>query len=920
MHGRRNQPGRNKPADALSLAFYAAATLLFPLLSTSRPLNAQNSGADLHVEVKDPSGAPTRASGTLSGPVVRHSFRTDALGSYTFQHLAAGRYRLDVSKIGFATQSITIDLPESGTISRIVTMELAPRVAKIDVVEAAPLPGTDVPIEQIPAPVQTASAGDIDQSGSLNLSDFMNQRLSAVHINQNQENPYQPDLNYRGYTASPLLGTPEGISVYMDGVRQNQPFGDIVAWDLIPKIAISEMALIPGSNPIFGLNTLGGAISIQTKDGYSAPGGSLQISGGSFGRRAAEAEYGWSNSHGLSLYAAGNLFREDGWRQFSPSEVRQAFTKAGWQNGNTFINLSFGYADNWLTGNGLQDIRFLARRYSSVYTIPDITWNHSPSVNLSLRHNLTSKLTLSGNAYFRYIRADTTNGDINENSFDQSLYTLSAADISALTAAGYTGFPTTGNSATQPVPYWPCIAQGLEKGEPAVKCTGIITNTYNKQNNWGVSGQGSWLVSHNRLTGGVAWDRSSITFQQGTQFGYLNPDKTTFTPINSFADGSTTLDDVPVDRRVNLHGGINSVGVYVADAITLGRSLAITLAGRFNRTTIDNVDRLPPVNDESRGSLNGNYSFNRFNPAVGVTYNALKFASVYFSYSEANRAPTAIELGCADPNDPCNLPNALVGDPPLKQVVTRTFEAGIRGKMESNLRWSAGWFHGANHDDVLFVASQQTGFGYFTNFGETQRQGAEISVSGKIRWLTLGGNYTFLNATYQSSQTVGGGSNSLNDGGPGMEGDITVQPGDRIPQLPSNIFKTWAEYRPFSNLSFDLDFDAVGRSFARGNENNLHQPDGVYYLGPGFSPGYGVINLAGHYQITKRVQLFAQINNLLNHRYYTAAQLGPTPYDDAGTFITRPFPPVDGDYPIRNTTFVAPGAPIGAWGGIRFRF
>jgi len=113
----------------------------------------------------------------------------------------------------------------------------------------------------------------------------------------------------------------------------------------------------------------------------------------------------------------------------------------------------------------------------------------------------------------------------------------------------------------------------------------------------------------------------------------------------------------------------------------------------------------------------------------------------------------------------------------------------------------------------------------------------------------------------------------------------------------------------------------VGRAFARGNENNLDQPDGVFYLGPGFSPGYGVASLGAHYQVQKRVQLFIQIDNLLNHRYYTAAQLAPSPYNNAGNFIPRPFGSnAAGDSPIRTTTFFAPGAPIGAWGGIRFNF
>jgi outer membrane receptor protein involved in Fe transport len=553
----------------------------------------------------------------------------------------------------------------------------------------------------------------------------------------------------------------------------------------------------------------------------------MAVSGGSFGRRAGEFQYGGSNSRGWNWYLAGNLFHENGWREHSPSEVRQSFGKLGWQDGNTAISLSFAYADNWLTGNGLQDFRFIEQDYRSVYSIPDVTWNRSPSFNLSVRHTLTSHLSFSANAYFRYIRADTTNGDLNSQSFDGSLYDLSPADINALTAAGYSGFPATGNATSEPFPFWACIAQGLLHAEPIETCTGIITNTFTKQHNYGLSGQASWLVSHNRVTAGTAWDRSSMTFQQGTRFGYLNPDRITVTPINAFADGSTMQDGVPVGTRVNLRGLISTFSLYATDTLTIGKSLALTFSGRYNRTPIDNLDRLPPAPVAgSRGSLNGQYVFERFNPAAGLTYSPTHFAGLYFSYSEASRAPTAIELGCADPTEPCNLPNALVSDPPLKQVVTKTFEAGVRGTLESNLRWSAGWFRGANYNDLLFVASEQTGFGYFTNFGQTRRQGAEASLSARAGKFTLGGNYTFVSATYQSSQIIDGGSNSTNDAGPGMDGNITVQPGDHIPQIPGNLLKAFAEYQPTAKISIDVDFLAVGRSYARGNENNQDQPDG----------------------------------------------------------------------------------------------
>jgi outer membrane receptor protein involved in Fe transport len=899
------------------LALYAAVALLWPV-----HLRAQSLTGEIHLEVKDPSGAAMQAAGNLQGlsePVSR-SFQTDAQGMYTVASLPYGRYRLEISREGFASQSALIDVESGAPISRTITMTLRPQAVNVNVVAATPLPGTDVPVDEIPAPVQTASARDIEQSGSLDLSDLLNRRLSGVYVNENQENPFQPDVNYRGYTASPLLGTPEGLSVYMDGVRQNQPFGDIVAWDLIPKIAISEVALMPGSNPLFGLNTLGGALSIETKDGVSQPGGSLQLSGGSFGRRAGEFEYGGSSPKGLNWYVAGNLFHEDGWRVASPSDVRQGFAKVGWQRSNTAVFLSGSYADNELHGNGLQDFRTLNKDYSSVYSIPDITWNRSPSLNLGLRHSVNSNLIFSGNVYFRHIRADTNNGDINEGSFDESLYNLSAADIAALTAAGYRGFPTTGNSTTEPFPFWRCIAQGLEKSEPIEKCTGINTRTSTKQTNYGLSGQASWFVARNHITAGAAWDRSNLSFQQASQFGYLNPDHITFTLINSFADGSTNQDGVPVDTRVNLYGLVNTFSLYATDTLSMGKALALTFSGRYNHTSIDNSDRLPMDPTGARGSLNGQYAFDRFNPAVGVTYTPSRFATVYFSYSEGSRAPTAIELGCADPTEPCNLPNALVSDPPLKQVVARTFEAGLRSAGERRLRWNVGYFHEENYNDLLFVASQQTGFGFFTNFGQTRRQGVEVDLSARLQKFTVGGDYTFLDATYQSSQTVNGGSNSTNDGGVGLDGNITVGPGDRIPQIPQHMFKAYVDYQPVRKLSVDLDVRAVSSSYARGNENNQDQPDGVFYLGPGTSPAYGVVDLGAHYQLHPRVQLFVQIDNLLNRRYYTGAQLGPSPYDNSGNFIPRPFPSVGGDFPIRTTTFFAPGAPIGAWGGMRFKF
>jgi outer membrane receptor protein involved in Fe transport len=895
----------------------AISTVCLVVLGAS--FAAAQTNGDIRLQIKDPSGAAVRASGTLRNLDAKTEthFETDAQGAYEFTNLPYNRYEIQVTKEGFATRTARVDVRSATPVAQTLTLAISSQSETVTVASVAPLPGTTVSKDDIPMNIQTAGGKEIDNSGALDLSDFMNRKLTGVYINNNQENPFQPDLNYRGYTASPLLGTPEGLSAYVDGVRQNQPFGDVVAWDLIPKIAIQEMALVPGSDPVFGLNTLGAAVSVRTKDGRSTPGTSLGIDGGSFGRRDGTFEHGGSNSKGLNWYAAGNWFREDGWRLYSPSQVRQVFGKAGYVNGKTSISLGFSYADNNLTGNGSTDTRFLAKNYRAVNTIPDVTWNRSPALTLNASHSFTSHFNVSGAAYFRYVRADTTNGDLNDDSFTESLYNLSAADIVALTAAGYKGFPTTGNSTTEPFPFWRCIAQALEFSAPSEKCTGVFTRTYDKQHSWGGSAQGNWFDNHNNLAFGTSLDRSGLTYQQNGQFGYLNPDSVSITPINSFEDGSTNSDGLPVDTRVNLHGIANAFGLYATDTIRVTPNLAFTASGRFNHAGIDDFDRIPGTNP-SRGSLNGNYTFNRFNPAVGFVYTPIHVASLYFSYSEANRAPTAIELGCADPTHPCNLPNALVADPGLKQVVAKTFEGGIRSAGEGNLRWSAGWFRAENTNDILFIASQQTGFGYFVNYGKTLRQGAEISVSKNYRWFTIGGNYTFLDATFQSTQLLGSASNSTNDAGLGQEGNITVNPGDQIPQTPRNIFRAYLAVHPTAKLSIDIDFNAVGRSFARGNENNQDQPDGVYYLGPGFSPGYAVANVGAHYQLTHNFQFFVQLDNIFDHHYYTAAQLNTTPFDNNGNFIPRPFPS-DPDA-VRNSTFFSPGAPFGAFGGMKVTF
>jgi outer membrane receptor protein involved in Fe transport len=226
----------------------------------------------------------------------------------------------------------------------------------------------------------------------------------------------------------------------------------------------------------------------------------------------------------------------------------------------------------------------------------------------------------------------------------------------------------------------------------------------------------------------------------------------------------------------------------------------------------------------------------------------------------------------------------------------------------------------------LFVTAPQTGFGYFKNFGKTLRQGLELSFDTTvIKRVNLGVNYTFLDATFQSPETVNGSGNSSNNdaqnGQPGLEGTINIAPGNRMALTPRHMAKGFAEIQVTRKFNLNLNVTAFSQSYARGNENNQHQPDGVVYLGPGYSAGYAVMNLGGRYQLRKRIELFGQITNLADRKYVTAAQLGPMGFNPLnGNYLARPLPATNGDFPVRQSTFYAPGAPRTIWGGVRIAF
>ncbi|HKT94001.1 MAG TPA: TonB-dependent receptor, partial [Paraburkholderia sp.] len=280
------------------------------------------------------------------------------------------------------------------------------------VVGTTPLLGIGTPLAKVPANVQTVSAQDIATQHRETLTDFFAANLPGVSVTDAQGNPFQMNLNYRGFTASPVLGTPQGLSVFVDGVRVNEPFGDVVNWDLIPTGAIDKIQLIPGSNPVYGLNTLGGAIAITTKNGRTSPGGDIDLSGGSWGRKSAQFEQGGTFGPHVDYYANANVTNDNGWADHNASRVRQAFGKLRYIDDDTTLSISGGGADNQLYGSQTIPRSFLDNP-KQAYTFPDLNRNSVGYLTLSGDHFFNDNVELSGNAYYRHLRNENVSSNNN---------------------------------------------------------------------------------------------------------------------------------------------------------------------------------------------------------------------------------------------------------------------------------------------------------------------------------------------------------------------------------------------------------------------------------------------------------------------------------------------------------------------------
>lgn len=754
----------------------------------------------------------------------------------------------------------------------------------VDVVGTSPIPGLEQPRNEIPSNVQSIDAATLRNSQAVSLPELFGTQMPSVNVNQIQGNPFQADVNFRGFTASPLLGTPQGLSVYMDGVRVNEPFGDVVNWDLIPRSAIRGMDLIPGSNPLFGLNTLGAALAVHTKDGFDDAGTEVELSGGSFNRRELDVSHGAKLTPDTAVFLSGSWLKEDGWRDFSPSDVRQFFGKLSHRGEKTDLDVSLTHADNDMIGNQLlPETRYAVDR-SGIFTRPDDTVNRLTAITVNAGYWLNDDARISGTLYHRRNRQHTVNGDVNGD-FEggPNDARCNPADFSA------------------PQDVAACNA-AIASGGTNVN-TAVLNRSATRQNGSGFSLQYSSYGTRNQFAFGTTYDGSHSRFAQTAQDGVFDATR-----------GVTTTGVETQD--VGVHGSTRSWGLFLTDTWKPVTSVGLTLSGRFNDTRVQTVDEL----NSAPPNLDANFSYRKFNPAAGLTWNFAPGTTFYASLGQGSRAPTPIELGCADPNQPCKLPNAMQSDPYLKQVVTRTLEAGLRGHAGA-INWNAGAFMAENRDDILFVATS-TGLGYFTNFGRTRREGVELGMNGRIGQFTVRANYTYVLATFRSSACLLGDGNSSQGQSAactagGQTNEILVQPGNHIPGIPEHNLKIGIGWDVSDRVNLFADFVGYSSQYVRGNENNQHLAGvnafGDTFLGSGEIPGYGVVNIGANARVSNGWEVFGRIDNLFDRRYASAGALAQNQFNAAGTFLTD-----SGTW--ASETFLAPGAPRAAWIGVRYRF
>jgi iron complex outermembrane receptor protein len=749
----------------------------------------------------------------------------------------------------------------------------AQSVPDVNVVGSTPLLGSGVDRDRIPAATNVLTQQDITRTGVPSLTGAILDNIPGATVNDVESNDFQPDIIFRGFTASPVAGTSEGLAVYVNGMRFNDAFGDTVNWDLIPSVAIQTVN-VEASNPVFGLNALGGSVNVQLKNGFDFHGGDAIASYGSYNRDTGSLEYGQQFGN-FAIYGAGEVIHDDGFRQTQATSIYRFNTDLGWRNDVAELHLNVTAADNSLGNPGASPTQALDHDIAYIFTAPNTVSNKYVAVNLNGTYQLNDNTSLQGMAYFQNLTQRVPNGATTE------VGTCEPPFSPSLLCNEDSGLPVTGRNG-QPVPdflhggvYSALSAQGLDS-----HYYGSSVQLTNETELFGM---------RNHLVAGGSFDGSDSVFTGSTTLGGFDPNTREFI-------GPGVVQDQPSEGVNPVHVATTTryYALFGQDILTLLPNLDLSLAGRFN-------DAETNLYDKNGGPVTGQHSYNRFNPSAGLTYRVAPELQIYGSYSETNRVPTPQELSCANANNPCSLLAFFVGDPDLKQVVARTFEAGGRGTFASvaggKLSWNADYFHTKDHDDLIYeTTTYNPNLAYYSNAGATLRQGVEANLRFDTSALHLSLGYAYTDATYQTALLLGSDSNPGSD----ANGNEHVHPGDRIPGIPRHRGTAVVEYNLTDRWTVGGNAILQSSQYRFGDEANLTKPIG----------GYVIVNLNTSYKITDNITVFGILNNVFNQYYDTYGTFGPI--DDV------PWPGVPGG--VSDPRTGVPGQPISGYGGLKVSF
>jgi outer membrane receptor protein involved in Fe transport len=735
-----------------------------------------------------------------------------------------------------------------------------------------PVAGSGIEADKVPASVNIVDVNQIERVRSANIADALQKYVPGVIVNEVTGNPFQPDVQFRGFVASPVAGTPQGLAVYQNGVRINEAFGDTVNWDLIPTAAIRSVTVVT-NNPAFGLNALGGAVNVQMKNGFNYSGAEIDTMVGSFGRIQTSAQWGKKVGN-FAVYGALEGLHDDGFRNFSGSDVRRFYGDVGYKNDSSEFHVNMGAADNHFGATNTVPIELLQQYYGATYTTPQTTTNRVGYVNLTGKIEATPAWTIEGLAHARVFNQKVLDGN--------PTGTQPCAADPTLLCFGDSSTPANGLNGAQ-------LANPFDSG--AVLGERDRTTTHSTTTGGSLQATNSdRIFGHdNKFVVGASFDSSVTRFSASAELGTVGPNFAVSGSGIFLGQSGHPVSIGPVGlRTTNQYSGL-----YVLDTFDVTNAFSITGGGRFNTARI-------VLEDQIGSALNGNETFNRFNPIIGGTYKIIPGLTAYAGYSEANRAPTPLESSCADPAHPCIIAAFLISDPPLKQVVSRTVEAGLRGSKDlsiGTLGWKLGGFRADNTDDILAIPSPVLqGFGYFQNVGSTRRQGIESEVTLRSSTLQLYASYALVDARFLDALQIGSNSPFAD-----ANGNVQILPGNRIPRIPRNRIKAGIDYSVTDAFKVGGDALFVSSQYFVGDDSNQAQR----------LPSYAVFNLHASYQINKTFQIYARADNVFDNRYATY-----------GTFFDTDAVPnfANGGAPFTDPRSLSPARPRAFYAGLRATF